>query len=309
MAAEQQKQTIGLKLAPEIAGKFKELQGQAGSAQEFVESLLIAYAERQEETDTSSPVYKEQLKLKQAFAQAERVATAFLELAANDKIQAEKQAQKKITAAQNELYQVKEQLCIKRTKITELEADNVNLKKEIETLTQQIENTKTLKTVFSEKEQIWQEKESALVAQIKELEIEAKKARELKNQTTELKKTITDQEKTIALSSQKTKTDTDLICDLKTDLKAIKKEHKTEIATIKAECQQALDTLKIDHKNAISDLTNKLIATDKTINTERGLRAEDKATTAKEIGKLEQQIITLQLQLEATVTAEKPIKK
>ena len=257
---------------PELASKFKELQGQSGSAQEFVETLLAAYAERREETDTASPIYKEGVKVRQALAQAERIVTAYLELAANDKIQAETVAQEKIAAAQDEVEQIKEQLSIKADIVAGLESDNSDLEKEIKALKQRIESTETLKAAFAEKEESWQKKESGFVLRITELDVEAKQAREFKNRISGLEKNIAEQMQVIALADQKAGTDKTIINDLKAELKAVKEDHKAEILTLKADSRQmaddhrqSLDELKADSKAAIDVFSSKLAAAEKAV--------------------------------------------
>ncbi len=274
MAAE--KQTVGLKLDPELAAKFKELQGQAGSAQDFVETLLAAYAQAQEETDTSSPIYKEGVKVRQAFAQAERVVTAYLELAANDKAQAQAQADEKITIAQEEVVELKDRLSIKKDEITELQASNADLEKQVKSLESQIESLDTLKASWTAQEATWKEKETGFMARIGELDAEAKTARELKGQITDLGKQLSEKDHQLSLMKLSTAGDKEMIKTLKNSLE----QFKTDYNTLKDELGILKDALTAEKLSCAEKVST------------------EKTATARIMGKLEQQVATLHEQLD-----------
>ena len=324
MAAE--KQTVGLKLDPELAAKFKELQGQAGSAQDFVETLLAAYAQAQEETDTASPIYKEQVKVKQALASVERVVSAYLELAAHDKAQAQAMADEQIIVAQEEVTTLKDRLTIKTHEVADLQTRNTDLEKQVESLESQIESLDMLKASWAVQESAWAEKESGYVSRIGELDTEAKDARALKGRMTDLEKTLAEQRQAIALAEQKAGTDQAAITDLKAQITSLKDDHKSEISSLKIEHRQAMDEFKqaqanekqdlIDtHRQALADrdqqrkdleisikeLETSLKTTEKALSVAALDCAEQisgmKTQAAKQQGKLEQQITTLKDQL------------
>ena len=327
MAAE--KQTVGLKLDPELAAKFKELQGQAGSAQDFVETLLAAYAQAQEETDTASPIYKEQVKVKQALASVERVVSAYLELAAHDKAQAQAMADEQIIVAQEEVTTLKDRLTIKTHEVADLQTRNTDLEKQVESLESQIESLDMLKASWAVQESAWAEKESGYVSRIGELDTEAKDARALKGRMTDLEKTLAEQRQAIALAEQKAGTDQAAITDLKAQITSLKDDHKTEISSLKIEHRQAMDEFKqaqanekqdlIDtHRHALADrdqqrkdleisikeLETSLKTTEKALSVAAldcsEQISEMKTQAAKQQGKLEQQITTLKDQLNKT---------
>ncbi len=274
MAAE--KQTVGLKLDPELAVKFKELQGQAGSAQDFVKTLLSAYAQAQKEADTSSPIYKEGVKVRQAFAQAERVVTAYLELAANDKAQAQASADEKITIAQQKVVELKDRLSFTKDEITELKTCNADLKKQVESLESQIESLDTLKASWTSQEATWKEKETGFVARIGELDAEAKTAQDLKNQITDLEKQLSEKDHQLSLVKLSASSDKQMIKTLNNRLD----QFKTDYDTLKNELDNVKDALTAE----------KLSCAEKV--------SAEKTTTARSMGKLEQQIATLNDQLD-----------
>ncbi|ACN18070.1 putative ATPase (plasmid) [Desulforapulum autotrophicum HRM2] len=145
------KETLGLKLDSQIVSKFKELQNTAGgTAQDFVEMLLATHIQTQIDEDTASPIYKEQIKVRQAFAQAERVANAFLELSAADKIAAEEQARDAIKAAQEKVVELNANIKMDAEQIKNLQEENKALFKQIAGLEETAESLAVVKQGFED---------------------------------------------------------------------------------------------------------------------------------------------------------------
>ena len=191
------KETLGLKLAPEVAAKFKEIQVAAGgTAQDFIETLLAAHAKQQEDTNTASPVYKEQVKVRQALASVERVVGSYLELAAHDKVVAEEKARDAVEVAQAQVAELKDEIENGNTIIKDLKATNEDLTKTVTGLEEKAEALETLKAA-------WVEKEALLNARVTDLDAEAKQARELAGKVADLEKELVEKNFTLALAMQK----------------------------------------------------------------------------------------------------------
>ena len=191
------KETLGLKLDPEVAAKFKEIQAaNGGTAQDFIETLLVAHTQTQENTDTASPVYKEQIKVRQALASVERVVGSYLELAANDKAVAEEQSRETVKAAQAEVAGLKEKILDDESLIKEIEATNKDLTKKVAGLEDAAESLETLKAA-------WKEKESSLNTRIEEMNTEAKRVRELAAKVVDLEKELVKKNSALDLATQK----------------------------------------------------------------------------------------------------------
>ncbi len=257
------KETLGLKVDSEIAAKFKEIQAGSGAAtaQDFIETLLAAHAKKQEDTDTSSPVYKEQVKVKQALASAERVLFAFLEIASNDKIQAQTQAQASVKAAQAETSQTKELFQAEKAEKEELKADIENLKKEISILKEKAESLTALKEAWAAKETAWAEKEASFNARIGELDAEAKTARELAKKVVILEKQVSEKNHQLSLA----------------ELSAT--GHKEKIQTLENSIEQFktdYEALKDKNDNLKENLTAEKIICVEKINAERTAAAQIK---------------------------------
>lgn len=164
------KETVGLKLDSEIAAKFKEFQSASGgTAQDFVEILLAAHTQAQIDEDTASPIYKEQIKVRQAFAQAERVANAFLELSAADKIAAEEQARDAIKAAQEKVAELNANIKMDAEQIKNLQEENKALFKQIEGLEEKTESLAVVKQGFAEQRNILESKVTELTEKLAEV--------------------------------------------------------------------------------------------------------------------------------------------
>ncbi len=245
------KETVGLKLDSELAKKFKELQGVAGgTAQDFIEILLSAHAERQVDTDTASPIYKELVKVKQIFAQGERVVSSFLELAAHDKIEAEAKAQELVKDAQGKIVTLDETVILLENENKEYAAKLDEQSKSIVVLEDQAESVQALR-------EAWAEKENTLNTRIAELDAEAKESRDLKikildleNLVLERNGDITHFEQQIALATQKAESDQAIIADLK-------KSHGFAVADLKEQViaeSRRMDEAKQDYKDALEDL-------------------------------------------------------
>ncbi len=249
------KETVGLKLDSEIAQKFKDIQKEHGSAQEFVEILLNAHLERQVETDTDSPVHKEKVRVKKALADVERVVSGFLEIAASDKIQAKTEAQEKVTAALGELDQCKEV----SENLKDLNKDHAikigEQKKIIAGLQESAESIQALKDA-------WEIEKTNLTNRLAELDQEAKEARELKKNLAGNEKELVAAQGKLALAEQQHDNDRAVIADGKSQLvkegqriETNKQNHKDEITELKkahateiAKKEQELFDLVDDHR-------------------------------------------------------------
>lgn len=268
------KETVGLKLDPEVAGKFKELQAAAGgTAQDFVEILLAAHAERQIETDTASPIYKEQAKVKQALASVERVVGSYLELAAADKIAAEEKARDAIEVAQSQVAELKEEIENDNIIIEDLKTKNEDLVKKVAGLEEKAESIETLKAA-------WDEKERALNQRVGELDAEAKQARDLAKTVADLEKGLHKKDSALALADQQHKYDRKMIDELKEhtetqagwvqdhikDIKEMRVAHKAEKDILKS----ALDSAKEKISQEKIDCANRVAGIEKVAAKEKG---------------------------------------
>nr|WP_321402185.1 PilZ domain-containing protein [uncultured Desulfobacter sp.] len=100
-----------LRISEALKSEIQKTREKTGLKQEdFISIMLARFKESQAEIDTASPIYKELTKLKQFFAQSERVVSNFMESAANDKIQAEEKTQEVIDAARKKIAELEEQI-------------------------------------------------------------------------------------------------------------------------------------------------------------------------------------------------------
>lgn len=182
------KETFAVKLDTELIAQLKQLQGEYDSGQEFGEALLLSLKEKRSSTDTESPVQAEQLRVRKALSDIERLVAATLEIAASDKIKAEEGAAEKVAEAQGEVSELKETIKGQAEQLAELKVKATEQAKQIQSLEQAAESLSSLK-------EAWTAKEQTLTARIAELDGEAKEARELKKQVAELKELLSDQEK------------------------------------------------------------------------------------------------------------------
>ena len=265
------KETLGLKVDSEIAEQFKEFQAAAGgTAQDLLETLLSAYTQAQVDSDTASPVYKEQVKVRQAFAQAERVANAFLELAAADKITAGEQARNAVEAAQGKVLELDAKIKMDVEQIKNLQEENQGLVKQIAGFEEKTESLETLKMA-------WTEKESTLNSRIAELDAEAKQARELTKRVTDLEKELAQKNSALALADQQTKHDQEALKDVKIGLG----EARVETAELRKKlvtAQQDLNTEKLECSSRINEVEKRA--------------AEEKGRLTGELVSIKEQLIS-----------------
>lgn len=293
------KETVGLKLESDIAAKFKEHQKEHGSAQEYVEALIIAYVEKQAETDTGSPVHKEKVRVKKSLADIERVMVSFLELAADDKAKFRQEAEKKITAAQAEAADLKEVGQGLADTIKNLNQKNADLEKQVEEMHDAAENIKALK-------EAWETEKGNLTTHIAELDSEVQEARKLKSQVLDLEKTIGGNDKTIsdlqgqsALAEQQHKNDQEIIASLKSQL--------AEAKGTQTKAQKKLDQALADLQSTREALSaEKLAGKDRELELQQS-HAGEKEKMMTKISTLEKELTALPPALEKIVGLEKDL--
>lgn len=159
------KETVGLKLNADTAVKFKEIQKEHTSAQEFIENMLSVYLEKKNETDMDSPVHKEKIKVKKALMDVERVVSAFLEIAASEKI-------KTIETAKIEKKAAAEKITDLEKKLDEQDTTLADLRKKYKDLYESVETISELKSAWQELKQNWENEINNLLAQNKNLKNE-----------------------------------------------------------------------------------------------------------------------------------------
>ena len=98
------KETFAVKLDSDLNTQLRDLQRDYKSGQEFAEALLLALKEQRINTDTDSPIKKEQIRVRKALADIERVVLATMELAVSDKLKAEETANQKITENYEKIF-------------------------------------------------------------------------------------------------------------------------------------------------------------------------------------------------------------
>ncbi len=167
------KETVSLKLDTEIAEEFRKMQKEHKSAQEFAEILLNDHKQRQIETDTDSPVRKEKIKVKKALADVERVVSSFLEIAADEKERAIKNAEIEKKAAAKKNTDLEKKIDEQNTTIANLEKKNQDLKKSAEMFSE-------LKTAWQKLEKNWKNEKENLLAQNENLIAQIRKREEKK---------------------------------------------------------------------------------------------------------------------------------
>jgi hypothetical protein len=292
------KETVGLKLDADLAQKFQEIRKSYGSAQEFVEVLLNAHLEKQIETDTSSPVHKEKIRVKKALADIERVVTGFLEIAASEKIQAIEKANENAITAQETVIKLKKEAINQKESIGVLEKKTVEQEKIIAGLQESAENVRALKAA-------WGTEKENLTTKIAELGIETQEALKLKSKVMDLDKLLSESNGNHALSEQRHMSEQRIISDLKTRLADSIGNMKTGIQEIKQEHKEFLATLEAKHQQEISDLKKRLdqaesnfVNADNAFNAEKLACAEKvaeiKTAAAKEHGRLTGIVSSLQ---------------
>ena len=316
------KETVGLKLDPEIAQKFKDNQKEYKTAQEFVEILLNTHLEKQIETDTDSPVHQEKMRVRKALADVDRVVSAFLEIASNDKTKAIQEAVQKTATAQAEVIDLKEQDKAHQEAFTSIEAKATEQEKTITSLRESAESVHALKDA-------WSTEKRNLTTRIAELDTEAQEARKLKAQIVETEKALAGKEKELAefqakfnlaeqqyknklsLSEQQHNNDESIIKDLKqqtteqkTLLQSAQDEHKEFIISLKAEYKETT----IDNKQSLSELQKELKQARADLTTAQDALNSEKLTNAQKELQLEKDFATEKEKLLAQVGTTKKKK-
>lgn len=223
---------LSIRLSDELKEEFKVLSDQTGMKQEdFVATLLAAFKERQTETDTGSPVYREKAKVAQALSQIERVVGGFLEIAHNDKETQILNAQVQVEQSQTEVSELKE--ILKENKLQHLETSEAKtiLEEKLSTLEERAKSLKALQDA-------WTEKETNLNSRIADLDTEAKEARKLKSDLANAATEIIELKNKVALAEQQGVSDEKTLADIKTRLQ--KKD--TALDQLRSDLQQAKDT-------------------------------------------------------------------
>lgn len=182
------KENFAVKLDSDLNAQLKQLQGEYNSGQEFGEALLLALKEQRLNTNTDSQVKAEQLRVRKALADVERLVAATLEIAASDKLKAEESAHATVEAAQAENRKLKEINQSQQAQISVLTDKTQEQAKQIKNLEQTAESVVSLK-------EAWAAKEQALTARLAELDSEAREAQQLKAQLSELKQQFNKQER------------------------------------------------------------------------------------------------------------------
>ncbi len=271
---------LSIRLSAELKEEFKTLSDQTGMKQEdFVATLLTAFKERQIETDTGSPVYREKAKVAQALSQIERVVGGFLEIAHNDKEIQVLKAQEQVEQFQTEVAELKETLKENKLQHLEISQAKTTLEEKLSALEEQAKSLKALQDA-------WTEKETALNGRIADLDTEAKEARRLKSKFAEAATEIMQQKNTIALAEQKAGADQKNITDIKTRYE--KKDRALD--QLRVNLQQAQDTanhklvtLTQEHAEEKGRLTAQLeIQTQKVTDLEAKLAEKKKSSESKQ---------------------------
>ena len=271
---------LSIRLSADLKEEFKKLSDQTGMKQEdFVATLLTAFKERQIETDTGSPVYREKAKVAQALSQVERVVSGFLEIAHNDKETQVLKAQEQVEQLQAEVAELKETLNENKSQHLEISQAKTTLEEKLSTLEEQAKSLKALQDA-------WTEKETTLNGRIAALDTEAKETRELKSKLAEAATEIIQQKNTIALAEQKAAADQKTI----TDIKARYEKKDITLDQLRIDLQQAKDTanqkvvtLTQEHAEEKGRLTAQLeIQTQKVTDIESKLAEKKKSFETKQ---------------------------
>lgn len=271
---------LSIRLSTDLKEEFKKLSDQTGMKQEdFVATLLTAFKERQIETDTGSPVYREKAKVAQALSQIERVVGGFLEIAHNDKETQVLKAQEQVEQFQAEVAELKEALKESNLQNQEIFQAKVTLEEKVSTLEEQASSLKALQDA-------WTEKETFLNSRIAELDAEAKEARQLKSSLQQAKTEIMQLNNAITLAEQRAATDEKTITEIKERLKnkdAALDQLRIDIQQAKDTANQQVVTLTKEHAEEKGSLTTQIeIQTQKTIGLESKLAEKKKSFETKQ---------------------------
>lgn len=231
---------LNLKISEELKSDLQKTRDKSGLKQEdFMSIMLMRFKESLAEIDTASPIYKELTKVKQFFAQSERLVSNFMELAANDKIQAEENAQEIIDAARKKITGLEEQIQNLKGLNQNHENKISEQEKIISGFQKKSENLKALK-------EDWSAKENALNTRIAQLDAKVQDSLDLKDKIQEKETVVADHinkidtlEQKLALADQKSELDKSLIKDLKSRVDTL----QCEIANLEEKLTKAQTTL------------------------------------------------------------------
>jgi chromosome segregation ATPase len=243
---------LSIRLSDEVKEDFKALSDQSGMKQEdFVATLIATFKERQTETDTGSPVFREKQKVDQALAQIQRVVVSFLEIAANDKEVSVTRAAEQVATAQGEVADLKELLNKGKDQQAELLLQKKELEEKVSALEGQAKSLQALQDA-------WTEKETSLNARLADLDTEAKEARKLKTELAEAAAEVMQQKNLVALAEQKATTDQKALEDLKVRLEKLEnllEKSRTDLQTAKDAANKELVVLTQTHAEEKGKLT------------------------------------------------------
>ncbi|TKB23498.1 hypothetical protein FCL47_22345 [Desulfopila sp. IMCC35006] len=246
---------LSIRLSDEVKEEFKNLSDQTGMKQEdFVATLIATFKERQVETDTGSPVYRERQKVDLALAQIQRVVVGFLEIAHNDKEVAISKAQEQVEQTKVEIAELKENLKESKLNSEEITQAKITLEEKLTGLEKQANSLEALQSA-------WKEKETSLNARLADLDAEAKEARKSKTELAEAATKIMEQKNIIALAEQKGIATQETLTDIKTRLQnkdnALEKL-RAELQQVKDTTNQQMITLTQEHAEKRGSLTAKI---------------------------------------------------
>jgi len=246
---------LSIRLSDEVKEEFKSLSEQTGMKQEdFVATLIATFKERQTETDTGSPVYKEKQKVDQALAQIQRVVVGFLEIAANDKEVSVTRAAEQVATAQGEVADLKELLNKGKDQQAELLLQKKELEEKVSALEGQAKSLQALQDA-------WTEKETSLNVRLADLDAEAKEARKLKTELADAATEVMRQKNLVALAEQKASTDKEALSDIKTRLQKLEnalEQSRKDLQKVKDSDNQQLVALTQKHAEEKGSLTTKI---------------------------------------------------
>jgi chromosome segregation protein len=246
---------LSIRLSDEVKEEFKSLSEQTGMKQEdFVATLIATFKERQTETDTGSPVFREKQKVDQALAQIQRVVVGFLEIAHNDKEIKVSKAQEQVEQAQDEVAALKDQLKESKVQQEELSQRKKELEEKVTSLEGQAKSLQALQDA-------WTEKEAFLNARLADLDAEAKEARKLKSELADAAAEVMQQKNLVALAEQKAATDKEALTDIKTRLQNLEnalEQSRKDLQNVKDSDNQQLVALTQKHAEEKGSLTTKI---------------------------------------------------
>jgi chromosome segregation ATPase len=243
---------ISIRLSDEVRDEFKALSEQSGMKQEdFITTLIATYKERQTQTDTGSPVFREKQKVDQSLAQIQRVVVGFLEIAHNDKEVSITKAAEQVATARDEVTNLKELLNKSKDQQAEILLQKTELEEKVSALEGQAQSLQVL-------QEAWREKETSLNARLADLDAEAKEARKLKSELAEAAAEAMKQKNIVALAEQKASTDKEALVDIKTRLQNMEnllEKSRTDLQTAKDTANKELVVLTQKHAESKGKLT------------------------------------------------------